>query len=291
VAAEEEGGEGVGKMIISSPGAIVFDSGFWQIRWYGVFIACAILLSYYICSKWLKAEKFNESQIDGSFLIVVLFGLIGARAGSVLQLTDYFKDDWLGVFRIWNGGLSIHGAIIGGILGLAIAQKIYKLAPLEHRQCLSVDHKQPVLTGFNFLKFADAIAPQVLLSVAIGRWGNFFNEEIAGRPYNGFLKLFVSLENRLSGYANIAYYHPVFLYESVLLLLSYILFLFLRAKFGFKNGFVYTLIAYNLIRFFVEFWRIDYKPIFWRFDLAQIVSFVFVILGIAIAFILQNKKY
>jgi phosphatidylglycerol:prolipoprotein diacylglycerol transferase len=265
-AAEAEAEEGVGKMVISSPGAIVFDLGFWQIRWYGILIASAILLSYFISSRWLRNAGFKESHVDGSFLLVVAFGLIGARAGSVLQLLTFFKHDWWGVFRVWDGGLSIHGAIIGGILAILAAQRIYK---------------------FNFLKFADAISPQVLLSVAIGRWGNFFNEEISGRPYSGFLKLFISPENRLSGFKNIAYYHPVFLYESVLLALSYALFLIMRARFGFKSGFFYTLIAYNAIRFFVEFWRIDYKPIVWRFDLAQIVSFGIILLGIVASLVLR----
>ncbi|MDH4358965.1 MAG: prolipoprotein diacylglyceryl transferase [Candidatus Berkelbacteria bacterium] len=246
---------------MSSPGAIAFDLGLWQIRWYGVLVAGAVLLSYFICARFLKKEGISSKQIDGSYLSVLVLGLIGARIGHVVQYLSYYFKDPVQMFEIWNGGLSIHGAIIGGALGLLLAQFVFKV---------------------RLMTLANAISPQVLLSVAIGRWGNFFNEEITGRPYDGLFKLYVSPASRPLGFEGFEYFRPVFFYESALLFLAYFLFLILRAKLGFKSGFVYTLIIYNAVRFFVQFWRMDYKPIFGPFDLAQTVSFAIIIGAVAI---------
>lgn len=255
---------------MSSPGAIAFDLGFWQIRWYGALIAGAILLSYFISASFLKREGFSEKQIDGSYLIVVIIGLVGARVGHVVQYLPYYSRNPVEMLEVWNGGLSIHGAIVGGILGIMIASSFFKVGAM---------------------KLADAVSPQVLLSVAVGRWGNFFNEEITGRPYDGLFKLYISPASRPLGFEGFEYFRPVFFYESALLFLAYFLFLILRAKLGFKSGFVYTLIIYNAVRFFVQFWRMDYKPIFGPFDLAQIVSFAIIVGAIAVGiFTLTSRK-
>ncbi|MCX6809611.1 MAG: prolipoprotein diacylglyceryl transferase [Candidatus Berkelbacteria bacterium] len=244
----------------------ILEFGIIKIRWYGFLIAFAILISYFISRKnFLKIHKNKGDDFDGAFLIIFILGLFGARIGFILQNIPYYSKNIIEIFKIWDGGLSIHGALIAGIIALFIAQKKYKI---------------------NLFDFANSIAPQVLLSGAIGRFGNFFNQEIIGKPTdNVFWKMFIQPENRPIGFESSSFYHPVFLYESILLLLAYGVYLLLIKKFRNYLAFAYTLISYSVIRIIVEFWRIDYKPIFWKLDLAQLVSSAIIIITILFAFV------
>lgn len=221
-----------------------------SIRWYGALIAIAVYLSYFIISK-RYSKTFSDNNFDYVFLVVLVSGLIGARIGFVIQNIGYFSENLSDLLKIYEGGLSIHGGIIGGVLGLLLITKLLKL---------------------NFVKVADVMSPEVLLSIAIGRFGNFFNQEIIGRPTNGIVKMFVEPLHRPLGFENISYFHPVFLYESILLFVLYF-YLTKNIKRVQKGGIVYLLLGYSAIRVVVEFFRIDYKPIFLIFDLAQLVSF------------------
>jgi len=249
----------------------VFKLGLIKIRWYGFLIACAILISYFISKQnFLKIHKNRGDDFDGAFLTVLLLGLFGARVGFVLQNIPYYSKNILEIFMIWDGGLSIHGALIGGIIAFFIAQKKYKI---------------------NLFDFANSIAPQVLLSGAIGRCGNFFNQEIIGKPTTSISwKMFISPENRPNGFENYSFFHPVFLYESILLITAYIIYLLFLKNYKDNFAFIYTLISYSLIRIIVEFCRIDYKPIFWKFDLAQIVSLGILIISFIIFWVMNSRK-
>lgn len=244
--------------IIPNPFAITV--GVIQIRWYGILIAGAILVSYLISRKqYLSHAGANESVFDTSFLTVLICGLVGARIGYVVQNLSYYSKNAVEIIKIWDGGLSIHGALIGGLLGLSAACFIAKK---------------------NFFVFANSVSPQILLAGAIGRFGNFFNQEIIGKPTTAPWKMFVAQANRPAGFENFNFFHPVFLYEAILLFLAYIIYLFLKNSGGKNFGLIYTLIIYSTIRIIVEFWRIDYKPILWKFDLAQLVSFGIIIFAI-----------
>lgn len=229
---------------------VLFKIGIVSVRWYGVLIASAVYLSYLIISK-RYSKTFSDNSFDYIFLAVLFFGLIGARIGFVIQNIGYFSQNLSGLFKIYEGGLSIHGGIIGGVLGLLLITKILKL---------------------NFIKVANIMSPEVLMSIAIGRFGNYFNQEIIGKPTNGIIKMFVDSAHRPLGLEGNAFFHPVFLYESVILFILYF-FLTSNAKRVESRGVVYLLIGYCLARISVEFFRIDYKPIFLIFDLAQLVSF------------------
>lgn len=229
---------------------VLFRIGTVSVKWYGALIALAVYLSYLIISK-RYSRTFSDNNFDYIFLVVLFFGLIGARIGFVIQNIGYFSQNLSGLFKIYEGGLSIHGGIIGGILGLLVITKILKLS---------------------FIKVANIMSPEVLMSIAIGRFGNYFNQEIIGKPTNGIIKMFVNPAHRPPGLENNAFFHPVFLYESVILFALY-LFLTSNTKRVENSGVVYLLIGYCIARICVEFFRIDYKPIFLIFDLAQLVSF------------------
>jgi phosphatidylglycerol:prolipoprotein diacylglycerol transferase len=233
----------------------IFQSSLVSVRWYGFLIALAVLLSYYLALREIKKEKISENKFDSIFLITVICGIIGGRIAFVIQDLHYFSKHLLEIPAIWDGGLSIHGAIILGSLGLIISCKSYKI---------------------NFLKLANIISPYLLMSGAIGRWGNFFNHEIIGKPTEHFPKMFVPEFYRPLNNINNAYYHPVFLYESVGLMLMFAIYLLLKKRLN-NYAITYTLIAYSAVRIIVEYWRIDYKPIFYHLDLAQIVSFAIII--------------
>jgi phosphatidylglycerol:prolipoprotein diacylglycerol transferase len=236
------------------------------IRWYGFLIAIGALSAYFFSLSEAKKNKIAESKFDSIFLVTLLFGIIGARIGFVVQNTSYFSSHATEIFKVWDGGLSIHGALILGAAALFISAKSLKL---------------------DFMKVANIIAPNVMLAAAIGRWGNFFNQEIVGKPTNSALRVAIDVAHRPIGFENISSFYPVFLFESVLLLIAFILYRAFKSKLE-NNALVYTLVIYSLIRIIVEFWRIDYKPIFIGLDLAQIVSSVIILVTILAA--LTNRK-
>lgn len=239
----------------------IFKIGSYGLRWYGFLIAIGVTVAYLISERQLLRSGFKANEIEGTFLILVVLGLVGARIGFVIQDFNYFTVNPAEIMKIWDGGLSIHGALLGGILGLLISTKTYK---------------------YNFIKAANIIFPQIFLAGAIGRFGNFFNSEIIGQPTNLPWKMYVPVSNRPIAFENISYYHPVFLYEFVFFIVFYLVYILILKKFGSKFGFAYTVIFYSLTRVVVEFWRIDYHPILGPFDLAQLVSFGIIIIGLIV---------
>ncbi len=142
---------------------------------------------------------------------------------------------------IWKGGLGIPGTIIGGLVALLIYTR-----------------NNGTLT---FLDWADIAAPSLALGQAIGRWGNFFNQELYGAPTNLPWKIYIDPAHRLPGFENVAYYHPLFAYESLLNLANMLLLLWLMRRYAgsLRRGDIFNvyLIAYPLIRFSLDFLRLD----------------------------------
>jgi len=243
-----------------------------SIRWYGILIAGGILAAYLISERELRQQRIRPGQIDGIIFWVVLLGLAGARVGFIIQNLDYFGTYPVQIIEIWTGGLSIHGALIGGIIGLIIISRKYKIA---------------------FLKIANTVSPQVLLAAAIGRYGNFFNQEIIGRAASAWIpwRMYVAKVYRPEPFVTSSYFHPVFLYESLLLLALFALYyLVVKKKYDCKFGFVYAVSGYCLVRILVEFYRADYRPIFLKLDLAQWVSLALTGVALAIHIILTKRK-
>jgi len=255
-------------MVIYPPASPdLFTVSMFTIKWYGFLITLAVVGSYLLILKEVKKQKIDESKLDSVFLITILLGVIGARLGYVLQnMSDFFSQP-LAIIKVWDGGLSIHGAIILGATGLYLASRRYKI---------------------NFLNLANIFAPFLMISGAIGRWGNYFNQEIIGKPSAAVIRLYVSESNRPVGYEENQYFHPVFLYESVLLALGFAVYLIFKKRIADK-ALIYTLIYYSLVRIIVEFWRIDYRPIFMHFDLAQWVSFGIIVVSGVIGLTFRKK--
>jgi len=249
----------------------IFD---YPIRYYGVIMSFSFLLGVFLIYQIFKnklSKKDAEIFLDYSPLII-FFSIIGARVFYVLGDFEYYKLAPKEMFFINHGGLSIFGAIFFGFIALIIFSKIKK---------------------FNFWKHCDVIAIVFPLCQAFGRFGNYFNQEAYGRPYEGILKLYIGEQHRLSNLKDVSYYHPTFLYEAILdfLLFTFLLFLFSKNK-KLKDGNITCLylIFYSVIRFFIERIRIDSILNVAQVPIAQIIALlIFTISTIALIFL--NKKH
>ncbi len=264
--------------MLISPGPIIFDFGSFQLRWYGLIMLLAFFSAFFLTYNSMKKElnKETEKYIFDWALMTFIGGIIGARLWFVILKIDYFTDFPLESFAIWNGGQSIQGGFVGGIIASWI---FYKL-------------NQKNLPSWAWS--ADYLMPGLALAQAIGRWGNFFNIEAFGKPTNAFWGLFVPETLRPLKYIGYKTFHPTFLYESIFLLfLAVILYFYgqkLKNKFKLKNASILMiyLIVYSLGRFFLEFYRLDSLIIF-SFPAAQIICLLTIIIC-SMIFVFINKE-
>jgi prolipoprotein diacylglyceryl transferase len=225
----------------SPPSPIIFEAGPFALRYYGLFIALGVALATWVAARELARKGYDGVLALDALFFVVPLGFVGARLYHVL--TDYelyANDPFPGVFEVWNGGLGIYGAVIGGFVGGLIFARI---------------------RGINPLMLADAAAPGLVLAQAVGRWGNYFNQELFGRPSNLPWAIEIAPENRPVGFKDVEAFHPTFLYESIWDILVALVLLFVARRFAnrLKNGDIFLLYVslYSVGRFFVEALRID----------------------------------
>ena len=237
-------------------------------RYYGLFIALGIGVATWLMARELTRKGYDGALALDSLFFVVPLGFIGARLYHVITDYDLYADDpFPAVFEVWNGGLGIYGAVAGGFVGLLIFGWYSGVSPLV---------------------LADAAAPGLLLGQAIGRWGNYFNQELFGRPSDLPWAIRISPENRPIGYADAPSFHPTFLYESIWNLLACLLLLWIARRFAarLRDGDVLLLYVslYSVGRFFVESLRID--PAFLIGDSIRGNLFVSSVLALACALVL-----
>ena len=230
---------------------VAFSIGGFDIRWYGILIATGmtlgILIANYNC-KWREVDYDNLLNI---VLLSIPIGIIGARFYYVIFELDNYKNNIIDAFNIRNGGLAIHGGLIFAIATALIYTR---------RKNLS------------FIKFADVAAPSIILAQALGRWGNFFNQEAHGDAVSyEFIKhfpMFIQKGMNING----VYYNPTFLYESSWNIIVFIILMILIRK-SKKNGIVFfTYIGlYSIGRFVIEGMRTD-SLMLGSIRVAQLVS-------------------
>ena len=244
-----------------------------SIRWYGVLIASSMAFGLWLSAR--EAARRGESPDDllKAAEIALIGGLIGARLYYVLFNLDYYQTQpWWRMFAVWEGGLAIHGGLIAGLLtgGAYVWAK-----------------------GLPLLAYLDIVAPSLLLAQAIGRWGNFFNEEAFGRPTDLPWKLYISEPRRPPAFVDHQYFHPTFLYESLWNAAAFLLLYFvLRRRFERAPGalFLAYLGFYSLGRFWVEGLRTD-SLMLGSFRVAQLVSVAAVIVAaVGIPILLRRRR-
>lgn len=227
--------------MFQSPGAVLFQLGPLTIRWYGVMIALGFLAATFAASKLCRRWQLNTEGIVNCALICFISGILGARLYFVALSWHHFSHHYGEILATWNGGLSIHGGIIGALI-----------AGIGY--CL--------LSKLPIASTADVLAITAGLGQAIGRWGNFFNSEAFGKPVplDFPFKLYIPPENRPHGFQNVDFFHPTFLYESLWDLTIFAVLYFLladRLKAYPGMGFYTYLILYSIGRLLIEPLRTD----------------------------------
>jgi prolipoprotein diacylglyceryl transferase len=224
---------------LPSPPGDAIHIGAFQLRAYGLCIALGVLAAIWIAQRRWADRGGDPNDISRLAGWSVLAGLVGARLYHVITDHQRFEGRWLHAFAIWEGGLGIPGGLIAGVLtGAWIA----------HRRGLPV------------AQLLDIVAPAIPIAQAIGRLGNWFNQELYGRPTNLPWGLRIDPEHRPAGYAHIATYHPTFLYEALWnLTLAGLLILYERRHPNARPGRLFALYiaGYALGRLWIEALRID----------------------------------
>ena len=253
---------------------VLFEIGNFSIRWYSIFLVIAFVIGFILIFKEGKRLNIDKDYLFNMMFWTVLFSILGARIYYVLFNFGAYSDNLLEIFKVWHGGLAIHGGIIAGLITVIIYTKKYNV---------------------NVQKIIDLIVPSLILGQAIGRWGNFFNSEAHGAATTLEALQDLHIPNFIINGMNIngVYYQPTFLYESLWCIIGFILLLIIR-KFikHLHNGELTAvyLIWYGIGRFFIEMSRTD-SLMLGSFKVAQIISIVFIIIGIVIIIIKRQKNH
>ena len=239
----------------------MINLGFISIRLYSICILLGVLVGYKLIINESRKYGFKEDEITDLVFYVLIFGIIGARIYYCLFNYDYYFSNFFDVLKIWEGGLAIHGGIIGGLLTIIVYCKKKK---------------------YNLLLILDFFVVSLIIAQSIGRWGNFFNGEAHGGVTSlAYLKSLYLPKFIIDGmYINGNYYVPTFLYESLWCLLGFFVMLILRRKRFMNIGYLtsFYLLWYGFERFFVESFRTD-SLMFYSLKIAQVVSIFMIIIG------------
>lgn len=220
---------------------IAFSIGSIAVRWYGLILGTGALVGLLLAIREGKRFGIPQEFFMDLLLLGVPSAIIGARIYFVAFTWEQYKDNFWDVFKIWEGGIAIYGALIGAIICAVI---------LVRRR------------GYNFWRIADICAPSLIVGQMIGRWGNFVNQEAYGGPTTeAFLSDYLHLPAFIVNQMNVEgiFRHPTFLYESVWNLVGLLLLFVLRRQKFLRAGelFFSYFIWYSIGRFFIEALRTD----------------------------------
>lgn len=229
---------------MNNPSRVAFTLFGRDVYWYGVLMALGILIGVWLTIREGKRKKLTEDDILDMCLVIIPSGVVGARLYYVIFEWASYASNPIRALYIWEGGLAIYGAVIGGLIGMFIYSRVKKI---------------------RFLKLADCIAPGLVLAQAIGRWGNFFNQEAFGLPINNGELMWFPFAVYIEGYHTFngqpcsnPYHMATFFYESVWCLIVFIILWSCRKKFKHDSDAILSYAAlYGLERMFVERLRGD----------------------------------
>lgn len=262
------------------PQQVVLNIGPISLRWYGVFITlgiiAALFTSFHLGKKYFNIKK--DLIIDLAFWLII-FGLLGARIYDVILYLPYYINHPGQIIQIWKGGMAIHGAIIAGLITIYLFSRKNKIS---------------------FFKISALVTPGLALGQAIGRFGNYFNQELFGRPTNLPWGIPIEINNRPFNFIDNNYFHPTFLYESLGSLIIFLVLIFIIKKIyqkkqatNYQNIMIIAvyMILYSILRFSLEFIRIDDTPLFLNLRWPQIISILLIIISfITLIFYPHAKK-
>ncbi|MCG1471812.1 prolipoprotein diacylglyceryl transferase [Staphylococcus epidermidis] len=240
---------------------VAFSLGPIQVRWYGIIIACGILLGYFIAQAALKQVGLHKDTLIDIIFYGAIVGFIVARIYFVIFQWPYYMNHLSEIPKIWHGGIAIHGGLIGGLITGIIVCKIKNLHPFQ---------------------IGDIVAPSIILAQGIGRWGNFMNHEAHGGPVSRAFLEHLHLPDFIirNMYIEGQYYHPTFLYESIWDVIGFVILITLRKRLKLGETFFGYLIWYSIGRFFVEAMRTDSLMLTSHIRVAQLVSVVLIMISV-----------
>ena len=249
----------------------ILEIGNFSLRWYSVLILVGVILGISLVNKEGKRFGIDKDFLFNMSFWVIIFGILGARLYYVLFNYSMYKGDFWSIFKIWEGGLAIHGGIIFGVITMFFYCKKYDI---------------------RLARITDLCVPALILAQGIGRWGNFFNGEAHGAAtslehlQSLHIPNFIIEGMKISG----IYYEPTFLYESIACIIGFIILLIVRrmkyVKVGTLTG-IY-LMYYSVIRFFIETMRTD-SLMLGGFRVAQIVSIILFLFGLVMIMLISRK--
>lgn len=254
-------GIGIGEMEIDKIAFKVFGR---PIAWYGIIITIGIILAVLYVINRGKYEGVSQDDIIDYSIFVIPIAIIGARLYYVLTSLDQY-DSLLEMFAIWEGGLAIYGAVIGGALTALVVSKIKKI---------------------KILKMFDMLVPAVMIGQIIGRWGNFMNAEAHG----GVTDIFIRMGIRTQYMDAPVYVHPTFLYESLWNLVGFLLINAYYKKKKYHGEIFYMYMAwYGIGRFFIEGLRTDSLYV-GPFRISQVIGIASFVVGAFCLLFMYFKK-
>lgn len=244
------------------PQPILLELGPVTIHWYGLLLALSAVAGFFLLLRLAKPHHIDTNTLYDLFVALVIGGFLGGRLYHVSNEWTYYRAHAGEILKVWNGGLAIHGAILVGVLITWYIAKRKKIS---------------------FGLLLDLLAPALVLGQVIGRWGNYFNQELFGGPTNLPWKLVIDEAHRPSGYLTQQFFHPTFLYESLGSLLVLVLLLWLLrtreqrrpwASWWTTPGSIFAtyLFTESIVRIIVELFRIDRVPVMFGVRLPILVS-------------------
>lgn len=252
---------------------VFLELGPFTIYWYGIIIAFGAILGVYLATKEANRLGLQKDLIIDFIVFAVPIAIIFARIYYVtFEWENYVNGPWWKVFAIWEGGIAIHGAIIGGVLTAIVFSRVRNIS---------------------FWQLADIIAPSLILAQAIGRWGNFMNQEAHGGPisqatyesFHQYLPDFIMNQMTING----VMYHPTFLYESFWNIVVFTILILMRKNNPLRGEiFLSYAILYSIGRFFIEGLRTDSLYVFGELRTAQAISIVIIVASIIL--IIYRRK-
>ncbi|MDD2807396.1 MAG: prolipoprotein diacylglyceryl transferase [Patescibacteria group bacterium] len=253
------------------PSPILISLGPLQIHWYGLFVVTGVIVGLIVVSVLGRRFNITTDEIFNLGFYLIIFGLIGARLYAVGLAWPYYFANPAEIIAVWHGGLAIHGGIIAGLITLII-----------------YSHKKAI----TFWQWTDLIAPAIALGQGIGRWGNYFNQELFGGPTNLPWGIPISPLNRPSQFIASQYFHPTFLYESILDVLNFLILIWLFSTKPKTKGIIFGVYLFNfgVIRILMELLRTDETPILFGWRLPIVVSIVIIIFAITLMIYLNSRR-
>ena len=241
-----------------------FHLGPIPVQWYGVLIVSGIIIAYLMAQREALKLGFEEDTIADLLLWAVPIAILSARAYYVIMRWDYYSAHPERIIQIWEGGIAIHGALIGAFITAYVFTR---------------------KKNISFFKLADIAAPSILVGQIIGRWGNFINQEAYGGEVTRSFLEGLHLPNWLIEQMYVeqlsSYVHPTFLYESCWNIIGLIIVLAIR-RLNPRRGelFIFYLVWYSIGRFFIEGLRTDSLYLVGELRSAQVVSIIAIAVGI-----------